>query len=518
MKIVNKTSQVIGKYLIKQELASGAMGTVYLGYDPLLDRNTAIKVIKTGMEDENLRKRFFLEGQAVAKLDHPNIVKIWGMDTDAGNRPYIAMEYVEGDDLKSYIEKRTFVPFEQKLRIIINVCMGLQHAHDNGVIHRDIKPANIQINKNGEPKILDFGLARYVSSDSIQTNSPIGTPYYMSPEQWKGEDLDRRSDLFSIAAVLYEFITYIKTFEAASVVAVMNRIVSEPHVPLVGCLPACAPELSRIVDLALAKERKDRYTSCLEFANALEKFSLSLARQREEVLKKVDLIEGELHRCNQEASELLTLQLLDSTIFDYSGPREHITENSVRNATIAISDYGVLIQHHASLQKQLDSVHENLRAALPLKRLLNACQQQLDEGKLESCERTLEELLKASPGNPTGLRIREACRRAQEERRLAEERKAKLQSLLAAVRQQLQHGSFSEASETLKVILEMDPLNRDAQKLGNAIQEQKALAESWKKARIADLLEVCRLQFRTGDFSAFRRTSEELLKISRDAE
>src|SRR5262245_21692969 len=213
---VPKASQSIGKYAIERELGSGAMGNVFLGYDPNLDRWAAVKIMKTGVDDETLRSRFFLEARSAAKLDHPNIVRIWDLDTDSEKRPYIAMEYIEGEDLKTIIEEKRFLPFDQKLGIIIQVCRGLHHAHTNGVIHRDIKPGNIRINKNGQAKILDFGLARLESADSSTRTRgcAIGTPYYMSPEQWRGSpDPDRRTDIFSLGAVLYELIAYVRPFE-----------------------------------------------------------------------------------------------------------------------------------------------------------------------------------------------------------------------------------------------------------------------------------------------------------------
>jgi serine/threonine protein kinase len=201
---MKKPAQTIGKYSIERQLGSGTMGTVYLGYDSILDQRRAIKVMKSGVEDEELRKRFFREAQAAAKLDHPNIMRILDLDLDVNNHPYIVMEYVEGDDLKTYIDQRRFLPFASKLKIISEVCAGLDHAHEKGIIHRDVKPGNIRINRNGVAKVLDFGLARLESAERSRTGGVIGSPYYMSPEQWRGiRDLDRRSDLFSIAAVLY---------------------------------------------------------------------------------------------------------------------------------------------------------------------------------------------------------------------------------------------------------------------------------------------------------------------------
>ena len=317
---MKKPIKTIGKYVIERELGSGTMGTVHLGYDSILDQRRAIKVMKTGVEDEELRKRFFREAQSAAKLDHPNIIRILDLDVDANNHPYIVMEYVEGEDLKTYIDQKRFIPFAKKLKIITDVCAGLDHAHEKGVIHRDIKPGNIRINRYGDAKILDFGLARLESADASRTTGVIGSPYYMSPEQWRGQrDLDRRSDLFSVAAVLYELITYIRPFEAEGITAVMTRIVSEPHIPLRGNLPACASELSGILDRGLAKDREQRYATCLEFSRALADFLSALPAVQEEVHRKVAQIESELERLQQRSEELHILEFFDSTGFENEG-------------------------------------------------------------------------------------------------------------------------------------------------------------------------------------------------------
>lgn len=470
---MRKANHTIGKYVIERQLGSGAMGTVYLGYDSNLDRRAAIKVMKTGGEDETLRRRFFLEARSAAKLDHPNIVRIWNLDTDTNNRPYIAMEYIEGEDLKTFIEQKLFLPFEQKLKIVIEVCRGLDHAHDKGIIHRDIKPGNIRINRSGEAKILDFGLARLDSADSSRTRGLIGSPYYMSPEQWRGaRDLDRRSDLFSVAAVLYELITYIRPFEADDIAAVMTRIISEPHVPLRDALPACASELSEILDQALAKDRDRRFSSCLEFAQALQDFQLGLPAHREEVRKKVGRIEAEFDRCKQKSRELQILEFLDSPLPEKDQPGVDVTNPSHPVSPDQTSDYGVLLRHHAHLQQQIDSLTEKLRATLPLLRLLRASHRQFEEGQLEACRQTLQELLKASPGNSSGLRLLEACRRALEERQREEEHQARLRAVLSQARQALDRGHFSRALQSISRVLEIEPSHPEALAMRDSIRQR----------------------------------------------
>ena len=204
----------IGRYQIEGLLGQGSMGVVFKAYDPVLERYAAIKVMNTGVDvDDELRARFFREARSAAKLNHPNIISIYDLGENR-KRPFIAMEYVEGEDLRAIIKKRAFIPFSEKLRFVSQICEGLDYAHSNGITHRDIKPGNVFITQYGGLKILDFGLARLASSEMTRSGMLLGSPYYMSPEQVKGSpEIDGRSDLFSVGVLLYELISYTRPFE-----------------------------------------------------------------------------------------------------------------------------------------------------------------------------------------------------------------------------------------------------------------------------------------------------------------
>ena len=367
--------------------------------------------MKAGGDNEELRNRFFLEARAAAKLDHPNILRIFDLDLDANKHPYIVMEYVEGEDLKTYIDQKRFLPFAQKIQIIVDVCLGLAHAHKHRIVHRDIKPGNIRINQEGKAKILDFGLARLGSpADSItagRTGGIVGSPYYMSPEQWRGRDIDNRSDIFSLCAVLYEVITYIRPFEADDISAVRTRIVSEPHVPLRESLPGCAAELSEILDRGLAKVREQRFKDCGHLSQALQGFITNLPSHLEEIQKSVAGIEADFDRRKQRLAQLHILAFLETPLFEKG---DTIDENFPHAGSAdAESDYGVLLQRQAYLQQRLKSHDEKFHAALPLLRLLQTSHRQLELGQLDACEETLRQLLRASPQNPSALRLLQAC-------------------------------------------------------------------------------------------------------------
>lgn len=283
--------ETIGRYEIRGVLGQGAMGLVYKAYDPRLQRYAAIKVMSMGdhqVSEEHLA-RFFHEARSAAKLNHPNIVSIYDLEDD--DPPYIAMECLEGDDLKGLIEKGSFIPFERKLGYVIEVCEALHYAHQNEIVHRDIKPGNMFITVEGSLKIVDFGLARLTSSEVTRSGVIVGSPYYMSPEQVKGlSDIDGRSDLFSVGVVLYELVAGRRPFEGDNPTSVCFQIVSETHEPIIELLPGCSPELGKIVDRALAKDRDNRYKSGNELAADLRKVQAQIPTIHDTLKRSVETL------------------------------------------------------------------------------------------------------------------------------------------------------------------------------------------------------------------------------------
>src|SRR6185369_5392238 len=198
----------IGKYEIIERLGRGGMGTIFKAHDPVLDRFVAVKVISTDIEiTDELRARFFREAKACARLSHPNIVTIYAMGDNNGQL-FIVMELLEGEELKHLIAQRKVLALQDKLSIMVQVCDGLHYAHQNGIVHRDIKPGNIFLLPGGQVKILDFGIAKMANAEGGLTRAGLimGSVRYMSPEQVSGR-VDHRSDIFSLGAVLFEFLS-----------------------------------------------------------------------------------------------------------------------------------------------------------------------------------------------------------------------------------------------------------------------------------------------------------------------
>src|SRR5262245_53325306 len=204
----------ISRYKILQRLGEGGMGSLYLARDPAIDRLVAIKLLREDVESDELRERFAREARAVGRLRHQNIVVVFDVGED-DNRPFIAMEYVEGETLSAIIRERRNIPIERKLQWIEQLCDGLAYAHRADLVHRDIKPATLMIDSDGMLKILDFGvvrISRSAATGMTQAGTLMGTLNYMSPEQMSGLPIDHRSDIFSVGAVAYELLAYQRAF------------------------------------------------------------------------------------------------------------------------------------------------------------------------------------------------------------------------------------------------------------------------------------------------------------------
>lgn len=268
------TTPTLGRYEIMKELGHGAMGVVYLGKDPKINRQVAIKTVKFDDDvDEattkSVKERFFREAESAGNLNHPNIIKIYDAGED-NEISYIAMELLEGEDLKKYAEKANLLPIATVLDYTIKVADALDFAHQQGVIHRDIKPANIMLLKDGTLRITDFGIARIMASSKTQTGTVLGTPSYMSPEQLSGKKVDGRSDLFSLGVMFYEMLTGSKPFEGDSIAELLYKISNEKQANPKEKNPAIPDCVVAVIDKMLSKNPDERYQRGGEIAAALK--------------------------------------------------------------------------------------------------------------------------------------------------------------------------------------------------------------------------------------------------------
>ena len=271
----------VGNYEILALLGSGGMGQVYRARDIQLGRIVAIKFLSEESENEDRVKRFFTEAKAASALNHPNILTVYGLG-EFNDKPFIATEFVEGQTLRNLIEQGR-LPLNRALDVTLQTLAGLSKAHTIGIVHRDLKPENIMISHDGFVKILDFGLAKLIKQDSMETTASlpvmdssvtktgmiIGTAAYMSPEQARGQTADLRSDLFSLGIVLYEMLTGINPFRRATAVDTISAILRDAPPSLVSTIKVNMPGLSELLEKTLEKEAAKRFSSAKEMEQAI---------------------------------------------------------------------------------------------------------------------------------------------------------------------------------------------------------------------------------------------------------
>lgn len=271
--------KTIHRYEVIEKIGEGGMGFVYKARDPRIDRIVAIKTIKFGTTDdiydvEEKKKRFYREAKTSGKLFHQNIVTILDVD-EYEDFSYIVMEYVEGETLARQLRGGQAIDVHSAVFIVSQVCNAIHYAHGVGIIHRDIKPSNIMIIGDNIVKVADFGLAKMLSSHSAnitKTGGVVGTPFYMAPEQIRGETTDARIDIFATGVVLYECLTGAKPFIGDSISTIIYKILHEKPVCIREFNTSLSPRLDSIVQKALAKNKEDRYQTAAEMSIALKKF------------------------------------------------------------------------------------------------------------------------------------------------------------------------------------------------------------------------------------------------------
>jgi eukaryotic-like serine/threonine-protein kinase len=263
----------LGKYAIAEILGKGAMGIVYKGFDPHIRRTVALKTIRKDMveddQEASLLARFRNEAQAAGRLSHPGIVGVydWG---EVGDVAFLAMEYVEGNSLRDYFVRGTRFELRDVVSVMVQLLDALQHAHEQGVWHRDIKPANIIIMRNGKLKIADFGIARIDSSSLTQVGAVMGTPGYMSPEQYSGAVVDWRADIFSAGVVMYQLLTGTRPFTGTPESIAYKICHEQPLPPSKSGGEDCGEQFDAVAMMALAKNPEERFQFAHAYRDAVQ--------------------------------------------------------------------------------------------------------------------------------------------------------------------------------------------------------------------------------------------------------
>ena len=359
---MDKIPKRLGKYEVAEEIDRGSMGIVYLGYDPYVDRQVAIKVaLAESLNDpesgQRYRKMFFNEASTAGSLTHPNIISIFDAGVDQ-EICYIVMEYIKGGEtLKKYCTPENSLPIEKVVEVIFKCAKALDYAHRQGVVHRDIKPTNILVTGDVDIKIGDFSIAHINKPDSTETQpvGMMGSPRYMSPEQLKEDFVTGQSDLFSLGIVMYELLTGKHPFAADNFSRLVNRILNEVPVPLREVRQDIPESLQAIVDRALQKDIKNRYSMGLDLATELSKAFDALEGPQEDIseqekfisIKKLEFFQG---FPDAELWEILRA----STWQDYDAGNDIIVEGELDDCFYIIAEGKVTVSKNNKVIRTLE--------------------------------------------------------------------------------------------------------------------------------------------------------------------
>jgi serine/threonine protein kinase len=400
--------QKIGRYSIKERIGRGGMGTVFKAHDPMLDRLVAIKVISSeGEITDELKTRFYREAQACARLIHPNIVVVHDLGEDQG-RLYIVMEFLDGEELKALINQRKPLSTQDKVSLMSQVCEGLHYAHQNGVIHRDIKPGNIFILRNGQVKILDFGIARIATTDSglTRTGLIMGTLRYMSPEQARGK-VDHRSDMFSAGTVFYELLGYKAAFDSDDPMETLEKLRSEDPTSLTEIDPSIPTDLVQIVEKALKKNPDHRFPDMGQMKSRLEQVRRRISDEAEQLLAHVRELLEELRELQERLAG--------------AGEADDATIPVVDERT-KLPDLQALKRH---LETRIEQLRESARQLDTIQPRVTRATQLLEAGDTAGATAELEGVLRDAPNHAQARALLEQVQaRVQEAGRLLEQAKA----------------------------------------------------------------------------------------------
>ena len=259
----------IGKYEVSEQIGVGGFGAVYRGRDPFIKRTVAIKTCQ--VNDDEIKHRFFREAELAGNLHHRNITTIYDFGVENGI-PYIVQEFLTGEDLDRKIKRGEPMPISRKIEILMAIAEGLGYAHAANIIHRDVKPANVRVLEDGTVKVMDFGIAKSLQTESnlTQTGITLGTSAYLAPEQIRGEAIDRRTDVFAMGVLAYELLAYRKPFRGEHLSTILYKILNESPEPLESLAPDAPPALVAAVNRALSKTPAERYATMEEFRRDLQ--------------------------------------------------------------------------------------------------------------------------------------------------------------------------------------------------------------------------------------------------------
>jgi serine/threonine protein kinase len=501
----------IARYEVISHLETGGMGSVFLARDPAIDRLVAIKLLREGFDNAELRERFVREARSAGRLKHINIVTIFDVG-EHGNEPFIAMEYIEGETLSALVRRNAPLTLGRKLQLMDELCAGLQYAHRAGIVHRDIKPKNIMLDRDGVLKVLDFGIARVSDAAGglkTQAGMLMGTLNYMAPEQMMGlPDVDARADIFAAGAVFYELLAYRQAFPGGLETGILHKIINAAPDSLRAIDPHLDHAVIELVDRCLEKSRESRFPDM-----AAVRRQLALLKRRYPVEE-----EDDPHK---------TIQV-PKPVFSPEPPNQPAPRPAKRNTTEldrlrAEQIRGHLEDGRAALQREdftaafeasqralllddnnadaLDLEHR-ARTALDERQIaewLATARGELTRGALTSASMLVENALGLNASSAEAAAVRAKVEEARRELAEAQARARAVTEALARARTALATGALEEASARVNEALALDAQNQEALAARREVEAAiKARQRAADEARAGKAVKEARDQFASG--------------------
>jgi serine/threonine-protein kinase len=506
----------IGRYELRERIAHGGMGVLYLAYDPVTEREVALKVLRVDSAD--LRDRFLREARLAARLQHPNIVTIYDVGAHE-DQPFIAMEFIAGETLGQLVHRQAPLALSRRIALMEQVCVGLAYAHRHGIVHRDVKPANLMISRDsGVLKVLDFGVASRVDADpGAQGQMLMGTPNYMSPEQVVGQPADHRSDIFAVGLVLYELITYRQAFSGETQQSILLKVLNESPFPLADLVPGIDPALPAIAARALEKSVDRRYPD-------LEAMRSDLSRVGQRVLAaetSLDFVgRGTVAaRGRGRAPRAGRFALRRETRRPTTAPPEPAAP-AVPEPTAAMP--------HSAFQPAIEAPPAPARppAARPagIEDALAAAEREAYEGRLGAAVRRLEALgphpeVDAALLHYRGMRASRDAAKAQgaSGRAITDA----IRAHVGGVREAIQAGRWGEAQELLRTLEREVPVSGESPDAGGpgggttAEDPAREAREMRRDDEVAHYLSRARRRLEAGDVTAAQSLLDAALDVTR---
>ena len=519
---VQPSIRQIGKYTVLDVIGTGGMGIVYRAHDPAIGRTVAIKMLRQVEASGGVFDRFFSrEMKSTGNLHHRNIVTVYDSGEHDGS-PYLVMEFLEGEPISKLIAERRTIPLVEKLDLVIQVCDGLQYAHDRNIIHRDIKPANVILLGDGTAKIVDFGVARIAGGESsiVQTGQLVGSLSYMSPEQINSIPIDARSDVFSTGVMLYELLTFELPFKGNDAASTFVKILREEPPPIAQFSQDFPPGLQAVISRALAKSVNDRYQSAEEFGFDLLSVQRDLKaatiadcmKRAEAAMHRGDLDRVRVHlqevirldRQNERANRLLRevrkaiqQQQRTSQVIQMRSQAQVALAGAQYEEALACADQALRLDPSDTESIRLcEEIRNAISRAKAVREALNRAESALFAGDFDEAKEAIEESLRLDPSDSEARALASVVNKELSER----SRRQQVQVFVDQARRGIAERKFSDALEALHRAEELDPSDSNVHELMQwALRGQEQEKRRRYLQEITDQIEKA---LHAGDFSS----------------